>query len=85
MMWGGHVVVMQGQELSDAVTEGLRSVNLLADKAGDKLVSAYRSSLCTTSCHSSCIAAALISFLFVLFCPVCLLSSFSLFLFFLSL
>lgn len=30
-----------GQELKGAVTEGLRSVNLLADKAGDKLVSSY--------------------------------------------
>ena len=45
MMWGNHVVVMQGQDLSDAVIEGLRSVNLLADKAGDKLVSSYRSFL----------------------------------------
>ena len=35
--------MVQGKELSDAVTEGLRSVNLLADKAGDKLVSSYRS------------------------------------------
>lgn len=45
MMWGNHVVVMQGRQLSDTVTEGLRSVNLLADKAGDKLVSSYRSPL----------------------------------------
>ena len=36
-------LVLQGKELSDAVTEGLRSVNLLADKTGDKLVSSYRS------------------------------------------
>ena len=43
MMWSDPCVVMQGQELSDAVTEGLRSVSLLADKAGDKLVSSYRS------------------------------------------
>lgn len=34
--------VLQGKELKRAVTEGLRSVNLLADKAGDKLVSSYR-------------------------------------------
>lgn len=36
-------LMLQGKELSDAVTEGLRSVNLLADEIGDKLVSSYRS------------------------------------------
>lgn len=34
---------MQGKELSNAVTASLKSVNLLADKAADKLVSSYRS------------------------------------------
>ena len=34
--------MVQGEEVKNAVTEGLRSVNLLADKAGDKLVSSYR-------------------------------------------
>ena len=33
---------MQGAELIQAVAEGLKSVNLLADKAADKLVSSYR-------------------------------------------
>lgn len=37
-VWG----LLQGQELKRAVTEGLRAVNLLADKAADKLVSSYR-------------------------------------------
>ncbi len=72
MMWGDHCIVMQGQELSDAVTEGLRSVNLLADKAGDKLVSSYRSSLCTTSLSlfQHCCCTELNPVCVVLSCPV---------------
>ncbi|DBA85809.1 TPA: hypothetical protein ACH3X1_005361 [Trebouxia sp. C0004] len=41
LLFYARLHALKGQGLSDAVTEGLRSVNLLADKAGDKLVSSY--------------------------------------------
>ena len=48
------VVLVQGTELHDAVTEGLRSVNLLGDKAGDKLVASYRSGPNPRTLHRLC-------------------------------
>ncbi|DBA88861.1 TPA: hypothetical protein ACH3X2_000106 [Trebouxia sp. C0005] len=41
LLFYARLHALKGRKLSDAVTEGLRSVNLLADKAGDKLVSSY--------------------------------------------